>query len=120
MIDPKKLRIGNLIKDPILEVEVTAKLLLAFDANKDYADLYEPMNLHIENAKRCGLVKYENQEGGAYLSLDVTSEFGCQISNNHYDGKKTGFYLIDTDGGTIGKEIKYVHQLQNLIIDLEE
>ena len=43
-----ELRVGNLLKDPILTIEVTAKLLLAFEENEEYIKLYRPIPLSEE------------------------------------------------------------------------
>lgn len=59
---------------------------------------------------KCG---FEGSTDWPYLNIE--SDYNAEIELN-----ETGLFLRDCDGGRIGVEIKYIHQLQNRYFTLTE
>ena len=99
-----ELRIGNYLKYPILKIKVNASLLLAFENNKGYIDLYQPIELSEEILLKCGFEKIEN-------NWKVLDFIYFKISWE----RLAGLALTFENESVYLPHIKYLHQLQNLI-----
>lgn len=121
MINPHELRLGNyyhLKHDKgwtitIIDENILGKIFT--DSDSEYAlDDFEPIKLGIEWFRMFGF-------DGDYANI-VNSTHGCSIEHSYYSKHNDGigkYFLIDCDGGEIGLELLYVHQLQNLYYSLE-
>lgn len=122
-MEAKELRIGNIVQDiqyksPMRIVQFYGTTMFELDSPyMDYTDYrcdadldkYEPVLITED-----WLIKLGAKNTGTEIYLDIDSEYGNTLIN-YFDRK---MFLIDCDGGSIGIEIKYVHQLQNLYFAL--
>ena len=90
-----------------LTVNIELKNSKTIIAKYSLANLF-PILLTPEILVKCGFEK-----GRETCYLRIESDYGCEI--NMFEGKT---FLQDVDGGNIGVEIKYLHQLQNLYFAL--
>lgn len=110
------LRIGNTISTPGFTVTVNAKLLSAFESNKDYIKLYKGINLTEEWIPKLGLKIKESERGVRYIELNVV--LNLLIVN---DSNKGTLHLIlsSEDNYTdLQTRIYYVHELQNIFKEI--
>ena len=125
-----ELRIGNLVlRGGVFEIDTIES---SGDVSGDYpfhltkgyqhGEIKEckPIPLTFDWARKFNFKESTDIEDNITLSLEITSDLGSHIGNDTYGIEKTGFYLVDVDGGVIGREIEYVHSLQNIYYDLEK
>lgn len=125
-MDAKELRIGNFVtykNNEVIVTGVTNDPLIMFNIDGqgyfgDHEKEFNPIPLTEKwlikfgfekkqiNTKNIGLVDYLSP-------LDIQSDYGCTI-----DLDENQVWLRDCDGGKIGVQIQYVHQLQNLYFAL--
>ena len=99
------LRVGNIIKDPLLPIKVTAKLLLAFEQNDGYINLYRGQELTESELLRFGF----EDISGVYDDADkVFYKYG------YYVRKETGKWYFGLGHQDFNTELKSVSHLQNL------
>jgi len=104
MIDARELRIGNWVEAPCFGiVNSIQKTLTISDIQhcQEFPDSYNPIPLTEEWFNRFEYIEIptEYNQGGITCVNSIWS-------------------LRDCDDGTIGKEIKYVHEYQNLVFAL--
>lgn len=110
-MEAKELRIGNWVNWTKPENKPTFErvyILSMDDINEDLPEFYDPIHLTPEILEKAGFQTYDDIK-----KLDVESDFGCELTY-----EKGHLFFYDCDGGKIGKEIKHIHQLQNLYFAL--
>ena len=134
-----ELRVGNLLKDPILKIEVTAKLLLAFEENEGYINLYRPIPLSEERLLKFGFevkpISKWNGNDADYRPENVSTEqrdfvldsfilryeiftFNNVSEITTYCGINSSWYPKVYFDSVPLYRLKYIHQLQNLYFAL--
>ena len=134
-----ELRVGNLLKDPILKIEVTAKLLLAFEENEGYINLYRPIPLTEEWLLKFGFevkpISKWNGNDADYRPENVSTEqrdfvldsfilryeiftFNNVSEITTYCGINSSWYPKVYFDSVPLYRLKYIHQLQNLYFAL--
>jgi hypothetical protein len=106
----RELRIGNAIWfDRREKVKWVNARVIADIESQNQPLLYSPIPITEEWLVKSGFANKVKDE----YSLEIESEYGAMLL--YTDGE---LWLVDCDGGRVGKEIKYVHHLQNIYFAL--
>lgn len=122
MIDPKEVRIGNILKS-----SDSSKLINVFHIDEDddrgrinYIGVnnYQPVELTPEILEAAGFGYNGNDKCFGYVN--ETEEILIELGDYYEDDGRAVFYynLPDTDNSTCIAYCKYLHQLQNLYFAL--
>lgn len=117
MINPNELRIGDFVIDRYNDcICIDEYWMEVFMAIRDYESL-QPIPLTPEILEKCGFDKQEHGSGNfkAVSQCKQIESSYERTSIDHWNGKT---FLTDIDGGTVGEELKSLHQLQNLYFAL--
>jgi hypothetical protein len=122
---PQELRIGNnVLHDNVINTVTSIHLdgqltLLTPQGNyiQSRCDLIHPIYLTENHLIVFGFKRH----CGYYKQFELPSDYGAtlEILSERSDGTEI-VNLLDCDGGKIGTDIKYVHQLQNLYFSITE
>lgn len=129
MLDPRHLRIGNIlladpasiryrIKKPYRVTQITVKGF-TLDHHVDGASA-EPIDLTFDVLSLCGFVDRANNGWGCRLSINSSDELCWYIQDAPEFGGLGNTVRYQTKGSGFSRDfnVKYLHQLQNLFFCL--
>lgn len=122
MVNEKEVRVGNIYlskrnKDVLVKgVDTVNKLVVIeepdLEAGKEQPYIFEDLNpvpVTLEILPKLGFKKGENGESDIFhRKVDCEKDCACIVFDEE------GCFLKDANHNKIGKQIEYVHQLQNL------
>lgn len=103
-----ELRIGNWLNDFAMEPHQVIRL------TKDKTILETAIPLTEEWLIKFGFNERADILKNKYYVLGIESDYGSELIASKNKESILCVYLTDCDGGNVGIEKKYVHQLQNL------
>jgi hypothetical protein len=126
MINEKEIRVGNIYlskrnKDVLVRgVDTINKLVVIeepdLDAGKEQPYIFEDLNpipITKEALDMLGFIKDANAENEAYQK-----KIDCEKECAFIEFMAEGCFLKDRDRNKIGKQIEFIHQLQNVYYSL--
>lgn len=105
-----QMKIGNIFFDIVLQQERKITAIDIFNESRSERTLFNPVELTEERLPELG---FEKQIGSVYLQKEYVNN--CKIKIQKYDG-----YFQWTPNMWSRVNLRYIHQLQNLFMVLNE